>query len=110
MVVRAELPEEAREAKQLAGSLEARVKVTGPAAALGPLRAHEETSTVFPGNLANLFIVSAVRLEEGDGPLRVDVDRAPGTKCGRCWTFSEKVGKLEPPEVCERCAEVLART
>ena len=51
-----------------------------------------------------------LRLEEnGDGPVRVDVERAAGTKCGRCWTFSEKVGTLSPPEVCERCAEVLAR-
>ncbi|MCG6920055.1 MAG: isoleucine--tRNA ligase [Acidobacteria bacterium] len=102
--------EEAREAKELAASLEARVTLTGPAAALGPLRAHEEASTVFPGNLANLLIVSAVQLAEGDGPLRVTVERAPGAKCARCWTFSQKVGTLDPPEVCERCAEVLART
>jgi isoleucyl-tRNA synthetase len=99
--------EEARAAKQLAGSLEAGVTVRGPAAALGPLREHEAASTVFPGNLANLFIVSRVRLEEGDGPLTVTVERAPGRKCDRCWTFSEKVGALDPPEVCERCAEVL---
>jgi isoleucyl-tRNA synthetase len=102
--------EEARNSKKISGSLEARVKVTAPAAALAPLRDHEKDSTVFPGNLANLFIVSGVRLEEnGDGPLRVDVERAAGSKCGRCWTFSEKVGTLSPPEVCERCAEVLAQ-
>jgi isoleucyl-tRNA synthetase len=101
--------EEARNAKQLNGSLEATVTVRGPEAALRPLREHEEASTVFPGNLANLFIVSRVRLEEADGPLAVTVDRAPGGKCGRCWTFSEKVGSLDPPEVCERCAEVLSR-
>ena len=86
------------------------MRLTGPAAALGPLREHEEASSVFPGNLANLFIVSAVQLQEGDGSLSVDVERAPGAKCGRCWTFSEKVGTLDPPEVCERCAEVLIRT
>ncbi len=102
--------EEARDSKELAASLEARLKVTGPAGALGPLREHEEASTVFPGNLANLFIVSGVGLEEdGDGALRVGVERAAGAKCGRCWTFSEKVGTLDPPEVCERCAEVLAQ-
>jgi isoleucyl-tRNA synthetase len=100
--------EEAREAKQIAASLEARVRVRGPAAALGPLRELEEASTIiFPGNLANLFIVSSVRLEEGDGQLQVEIERAPGAKCGRCWTFSEKVGTLDPPEVCERCAEIL---
>ena len=99
--------EEARNAKELAASLEATVTVRGPAAALAPLREHEEQSSVFPGNLANLFIVSAVKLEEKDGPLEVEVGRAAGKKCGRCWTFSEKVGTLDEPEVCERCAEVL---
>ena len=102
--------EEARSSKQLSASLEARVKVTASAAALAPLRDHEKDSTVFPGNLANLFIVSGVRLEEnGAGPLRVDVEPAGGSKCDRCWTFSAKVGTLSPPEVCERCAEVLAQ-
>jgi isoleucyl-tRNA synthetase len=99
--------EEARNAKQLAGSLEASVTVRGPTAILAPLRQHEAASTVFPGNLANLLIVSQVLLEEADGPLTVAVERAPGRKCGRCWTFSERVGSLNPPEVCERCSEVL---
>jgi isoleucyl-tRNA synthetase len=36
------------------------------------------------------------------------VTRAPGAKCERCWTFSEKVGHLPiHPAVCERCAAVL---
>jgi isoleucyl-tRNA synthetase len=99
--------EEARDAKQLTKSLEAALTVRGPAAALAPLREHEAQSTVFPGNLASLFIVSAVHLEEADGPLEVTVGLAPGRKCGRCWTLSEKVGTLDEAEVCERCAEVL---
>jgi isoleucyl-tRNA synthetase len=101
--------EEARDAKEVAASLEAVVTVKGPAPVIGPLRDHEAASTVFPGNLANLFIVSRVHLEEAETPLAVAVERAPGAKCGRCWTFSEKVGTLDEPEVCERCAEVLAR-
>ncbi|MCG6927105.1 MAG: isoleucine--tRNA ligase [Acidobacteria bacterium] len=101
--------EEARDAREVAASLEAAVTVRGPAAAIAPLRDYEAASTVFPGNLANLFIVSRVRLEEAETPLAVTVERAPGAKCGRCWTFSEKVGTLDEPEVCERCAEVLVR-
>jgi isoleucyl-tRNA synthetase len=63
---------------------------------------------VFPGNLANLFIVSSVALQEGEGPLAVAVERAPGSKCERCWTYSENVGRLAVhPAVCERCAAVL---
>jgi isoleucyl-tRNA synthetase len=101
--------EEARAAKQVAASLEARVTLRGPAAALRFLREHEAGSAVFPGKLSNLFIVSAVRLEEGDGALTVSVDHALGGKCERCWTWSERVGKpLATAGVCERCAEVLA--
>ena len=112
--VRAEVTkalEEARAAKQVAASLEAAVVLRGEAKALAPLRAHEARSDVFPGNLANLFIVSAVRLEEGAGPLRSLASSArPAAKCERCWTFSEGVGTLPVhPGVCERCAAVLAR-
>jgi isoleucyl-tRNA synthetase len=76
---------------------------------LEPLRAHEARSRLFPGNLANLFIVSQVRLEEREAPFRVSVEHAPGAKCERCWTWSNAVGTLAVhPGVCERCAEVLA--
>jgi isoleucyl-tRNA synthetase len=102
--------EDARAAKQVAASLEAAVVLRGPAKALAPLRAHEARGRVFPGNLANLFIVSAVRLEETDAPLAVSVEHAPGRKCERCWTWSPAVGTLPVhPGVCERCATVLAR-
>jgi isoleucyl-tRNA synthetase len=102
--------EEERAAKRIAGSLEARVVVRAPAAVLGKLRRHEEASTVFPGNLANLFIVSRVALEESkDGAVSVEVFRADGARCERCWTYSENVGRLGiHPGVCERCAGVLA--
>ena len=102
--------EEARAAKQVAAGLEAAVVLRGPAKALAPLRAHEAKGRVFPGNLANLFIVSKVRLEEGEAPLAVSVEHAAGRKCERCWTWSEAVGTLAVhPGVCERCATVLAR-
>jgi isoleucyl-tRNA synthetase len=100
--------EEARSAKRIASSLEARVDLGGGAQVLAPLRRLEEASTVFPGNLANLFIVSRVNLNESDGPLTVAVDRASGGKCERCWTWSERVGSLPVHNaVCERCAAVL---
>jgi isoleucyl-tRNA synthetase len=99
--------EEVRAAKRIASSLEARVELRGPAAVLAPLRRHDGQSSVFPGNLANLFIVSKVSLSEAD-VLSVAVDRAPGTKCERCWTYSENVGRQAAhPGVCERCAPVL---
>ncbi|MFI5183604.1 MAG: isoleucine--tRNA ligase, partial [Vicinamibacteria bacterium] len=100
--------EEARAAKSIASSLEAQVVLRGPKVALDALRRHEEASQVFPGNLANLFIVSKVTLSEAEAPLSVEVSRATGGKCERCWTYSEKVGRLAVHGgVCERCAAVL---
>jgi isoleucyl-tRNA synthetase len=107
--------EEARNEKRCAASLEAQVTLRGTAAALSPLRAYEAGSSVFPGNLANLFIVSKVKLEEADpassslpaARLTATVSRASGGKCDRCWTYSEAVGRLGHPGVCERCDAVL---
>ncbi|HUG52727.1 MAG TPA: isoleucine--tRNA ligase [Vicinamibacteria bacterium] len=100
--------EEARAAKRIASSLEAKVVLSAPSAVLSPLREYEALGRVFPGNLANLFIVSGVSLEDAEGPMSVGVERARGGKCERCWTYSESVGRLAPhPAVCERCAAVL---
>jgi isoleucyl-tRNA synthetase len=111
--VRAEVTkalEEARAAKRIAASLEAAVVVRAKAATLEALRAHDELSRVFPGNLANLFIVSQARLEPAEGPVRVEVAHAEGSKCERCWTWSPRVGSLSAHAgVCERCDEVLSR-
>jgi isoleucyl-tRNA synthetase len=70
--------------------------------------------------LKTLFIVSRVTIggaasgavvyESQEIPgLVVAVDRAPGRKCERCWTYSERVGE-DPrhPTLCERCAPVVA--
>jgi isoleucyl-tRNA synthetase len=100
--------EEARAERKIASSLEAKVLLRGPATILEPLRTYEQTSRVFPGNLANLFIVSRASLQESEGPLAVTVEKAPGAKCERCWTYSTNVGRLPAhPAVCERCAAVL---
>ena len=66
-----------------------------------------------------MFIVSRVELsgsaagavvyESQEIPgLVVVVDRAPGRKCERCWTFSERVGEdARHPALCERCVPVI---
>jgi isoleucyl-tRNA synthetase len=99
--------EKARAEKRIAASLEARVAISAPAAVLAPLRQHEAEGHVFPGNLANLFIVSEVTLVEA-AELGVGVAAAEGKKCERCWTYSRRAGQLAiHPGVCERCADVL---
>jgi isoleucyl-tRNA synthetase len=100
--------EEERASRRIAASLEACVELRGGAAQLAPLRRYEAENSTFPGNLANLFIVSRVTFTETDGALAVSVSRAAGNKCERCWTYSEQVGRLAVhPGVCERCAPVL---
>jgi isoleucyl-tRNA synthetase len=64
-------------------------------------------------DLRFLLIVSGVTIEhsaEGNGstPLHVEVSKAPGQKCERCWNYSTQVGSNERyPTVCERCLATL---
>jgi len=44
------------------------------------------------------------------GDITVGVSRASGTKCARCWNFSEAVGTTggaEYPDLCERCTPIV---
>ncbi len=86
--------EEARQAKQIGAPLEARLRL--PASDLLKRYEHE---------LKPLFVVSQVILEPRDG---VQVERADGVKCERCWKYSTWVGQ-DPrfPTVCEDCSAAL---
>ena len=102
--------EEARKSGAIGHSLDARVQlVAGPA--LRPIL--DSLRDTLPA----LFIVSQVELAEtlADSPhharsddLAVAVMPARGAKCGRCWNFSEAVGRdAGHPELCERCLPVV---
>jgi isoleucyl-tRNA synthetase len=40
--------------------------------------------------------------------LFIEVVKADGSKCERCWRFSTRVGEFsDRPTVCERCHEIL---
>ena len=92
--------EEARVAKQIGSSLEAKVTVTASGETLELLRN-------YAADLRYIFIVSQV--EVADGPQSITVSRAEGLKCERCWNYSTRVGESEVyPTVCERCVAALA--
>ena len=62
--------------------------------------------------LRYLFIVSAVTLTQGSGNgtggMHIEVKKADGAKCDRCWNYSTHVGEDKTyPTVCERCSAVL---
>ena len=44
----------------------------------------------------------------GTGGVKVEVKKADGQKCERCWNYSTHVGEDKKyPTVCERCSAVL---
>ena len=98
--------EEARNQKHIGKSLEAQVKLNASDALYSTLERHKD-------ELRYLFIVSAVTVEKsasgnGTNPLTIEVSKAAGEKCERCWNYSTLVGEdKQYPTVCERCSAVL---
>jgi len=85
--------EEARQAKLIGTSLEARVRLQGYKG--------------FEAQLPSVFIVSQVVLEPGE-ELKAVIERADGVKCERCWKYSTAVGQdAEFPTVCDSCSAAL---
>ena len=92
--------ERARADKLIGKPLEAQVTLRATGEELEFLREVE-------AELPAVFIVSSVKLEEGESA--VEVARAPGGKCVRCWTYSEKLGENpDHPDLCPRCAAVVS--
>jgi len=104
--------EKARQEKVIGHSLEAQVRIS----------AEGEWKKLLQENLQNwahYFIVSQVvvapEVEQptwtgaGIEGLRIEVKKAEGEKCGRCWTRSITVGKnAAHPALCDRCSKVLS--
>lgn len=71
----------------------------------------------FIDELPEIFIVSKVELKEGKGEfdgelegITIDVIKATGKKCDRCWKFDESVGThSDHPTLCDRCHNVISK-
>jgi isoleucyl-tRNA synthetase len=97
--------EDARNNKLIGTGLEAQVIVAASDPIYSVLSRHADQLRYF-------FIVSAVTLTEtsgnGTGAVHVEVKKADGLKCERCWNYSTHVGEDKRyPTVCERCSAVL---
>lgn len=59
--------------------------------------------------LAAAFIVSSVNIAQGDtDEIKIEIEKANGGKCERCWSISETVGEdSDHPTLCSRCCEIL---
>jgi isoleucyl-tRNA synthetase len=100
--------ETARQNKVLGHSLDAAVTISAPEKLLQILETHRE-------DLRALLIVSDVCVVAGQESagvyrsaeipdLAVDVSRAKGAKCNRCWNYSGTVGENPAhPTLCARC-------
>ena len=71
-------------------------------------------------DLETIFIVSAVEIKsepEAEGKevfqgeqkgISIQITKAPGEKCERCWIYSETIGQnTEHPSICSRCSSVI---
>jgi isoleucyl-tRNA synthetase len=104
--------EEARNAKSIGGSLEARVVLASSQPKVQSiLKAYEK-------QLPALFIVSQVAVQDGlvsgqaigsdPSNIAISVEKAAGKKCERCWNYSTHVGENQRyPTICERCSDAL---
>ncbi len=90
--------EEKRAAKEIGSSLEAAVTLRVPAERFELFQAYRDT-------LVDLLIVSAVQVEQGTGDrIEVEVTRAEGDKCERCWHYRTSVGEDETfSTICAPC-------
>ena len=97
--------EEERNSKGIGKSLEAQLVITASDPVYSVLKRYTEL-------LRYLFIVSQVTLVQGSGNgtsgVHIEVKKADGPKCERCWNYSTHVGENETyPTICERCSAAL---
>jgi isoleucyl-tRNA synthetase len=104
VVVNAAL-EERRQQKVIGTPLEARVAIRANGDVLPLLRQHA-------ADLPMLFIVSQAEVEEaaaGAEGLLVEVGRADGTKCVRCWRYVTDISATAPFDgLCGRCVDAVS--
>ncbi len=85
--------EEARTAKKIGSSLQAKVSLKG--ATIGGA----------PVPWAEVLLVSEVEDVAAAGALKVEVSAASGAKCPRCWRYQTDIGSSSKhAELCGRCA------
>jgi isoleucyl-tRNA synthetase len=99
--------EEARKEKVIGLSLDAQVRLHLPEKILSFLKGYEK-------DLKSIFIVSSVVLypavsgTKDEKEIRVEVSRAEGKKCERCWNYDVTVGAhKEHQTICQRCVEAI---
>ena len=114
--------ESCRSAAQLGASLEAQVQLSlgeGSEATQAALSWLENSAHPKVDNLADWLLVSALEIggsssdavlaEASENGITVQIRKAAGQKCERCWHYESDIGEhAAHPTLCGRCVEVLA--
>jgi isoleucyl-tRNA synthetase len=101
--------EKARKAKRIGKALEARVRVTIARTTESLLRGREEEVRELT-NVSRLELCYADLASAGE-TVRVEVTKAEGQKCGRCWHWEIDVGRHDAhPALCGRCVQAIKRS
>lgn len=91
--------ESVRKKGEIGSSLEAKLVI----------KADGEDYSFIKENISDIMlacIVSTVEVERGE--FSIEVKKAPGRKCPRCWQFREDIGiDKDYPDVCGKCAKAL---
>ncbi len=104
--------EQARAAKKIGGSLEAKVELAFDDAELA--KKVESLGADLPGFfITSQAVIGITSTAEAlaaiqENGISVKVIPASGTKCARCWKFTEEVGAGLLPDLCLPCNEVMA--
>ena len=103
--------EEARNAKVIGKSLEAKLSVYADSDVVALL--NDSNVDFAQLSIVSQFVVAGTKEQAPENALVLDktaivVEKADGEKCERCWTISETVGSNEKHlTLCTRCAEVV---
>ena len=103
--------EEARNAKVIGKSLEAKISVYADSETVELL--NDANVNFAQLSIVSQFIIAGSKESAPANSLSLEktaivVEKADGEKCDRCWTISETVGTEEKhPTLCKRCAEVV---
>jgi isoleucyl-tRNA synthetase len=97
--------EGARASKLIGKSLEAKVVITADGST------YDFLDTFDRDELSDVFIVSGTELVKGavaDGQeISVEVAKADGNKCARCWKHSTDASEVDGEYICPRCGKIL---
>ncbi|MCF7895112.1 MAG: isoleucine--tRNA ligase [Candidatus Omnitrophica bacterium] len=91
--------EKKREDNYIGSSLQAHIVLSVDKKEIGFYQDNKE-------NLTEIFIVSEVTIKEGK--FNIEVKKAQGQKCIRCWNWRKDIGSnKEFPQICTRCVKAI---